>query len=214
MTSASAPDPRGSPDPESDAIMVASDQSDDNQHDVDGDGSSEYDHSELGFNDQWPLVSGQESYLSSMFQAQSNTQLPAVLDTFEAEIPVSDWDWTSSVALQQSQLLLTPDVEEDWQQQLGITSASTMVGDRTDWQIDSTMQIQREKAEPSDKSGQLNVMELIDYDPQIQADAAEKGKRKGSITLTLSQVDPCIAQEIIASVLKHSDDLRIRLDVA
>ena len=34
--------------------------------------------------------------------------------------------------------------------------------------------------------------------------------RKGSVTLTLSQVDPDVAQEIMGSLLKHSAALRIR----
>ncbi|KAF2229729.1 hypothetical protein EV356DRAFT_510189 [Viridothelium virens] len=35
-------------------------------------------------------------------------------------------------------------------------------------------------------------------------------KQKGSVTLTLSQVDPCIAHEIMGSVLKHSAGLKIQ----
>ena len=35
-------------------------------------------------------------------------------------------------------------------------------------------------------------------------------ERKGSVTLTLSQVDADVAQEIMGSVLKHSAGLKIR----
>ncbi|KAJ6180057.1 hypothetical protein N7519_010518 [Penicillium mononematosum] len=51
----------------------------------------------------------------------------------------------------------------------------------------------------------------VDTSIEMQAgDAALENEQKGSVTLTLNEVDPTVAHEIMGSILKHSAGLRVR----
>jgi hypothetical protein len=63
-----------------------------------------------------------------------------------------------------------------------------------------------DNGEPSRRVGEMSC---ADRSTQ-RGSSPGTSRKKGSVTLTLSQVNPDVAHEIMGSVLKHSSELKIR----
>ncbi|KAL9095876.1 MAG: hypothetical protein Q9165_001873 [Trypethelium subeluteriae] len=72
---------------------------------------------------------------------------------------------------------------------------------------DGYLDIPGSKERPSSKEHVESSASTCAY---AHGETAREVKQKGSVTLTLNQVDPYIAHEIIGSVLKHSAGLKIQ----
>ena len=128
-----------------------------------------------------------------------------------------DPDWTGATGqIQTYPELLTPSSDHlSWLDPLEVSS-STMANSQPSWWTKGPMDEHCfHNSEPFD-------IRILDK-PRSSDDSRGEGhtksnggsttrenRRKGSVTLTLSQVDPDVAQEITGSVLKHSAGLKIR----
>lgn len=95
-------------------------------------------------------------------------------------------------------------------------STSAVTGLQPSWWTKSTMDEHRYcNSEPVD-IGLLDLPQSSDGSKDKECLGSNGGnttgdtEKKGSVTLTLSQVDAVVAQEIMGSVLKHSAGLKIR----
>lgn len=95
-------------------------------------------------------------------------------------------------------------------------STSTVAGSQTSWLTKSPVD---EHCFPNSECFDIGLLDM----PGSSDDSRGKGhiesnggnttweyEKKGSVTLTLTQVEPDVAQEIMGSVLKHSAGLKIR----
>lgn len=128
-----------------------------------------------------------------------------------------DPNWTGATGqVQTYQELPTPGSDcLSWTDPFEVSN-STVAGSQPSWWTKSPMD---EHCFHNSKPFDIGFLDM----PGSSDDSRDKGhiesnsgnttwenEKKGSVTLTLSQVDPGVAQEIMGSVLKHSAGLKIR----